>query len=36
MLEDVDILITNDKDFFGIELERPEILTPIQFLEKYT
>ncbi|WP_163859529.1 putative toxin-antitoxin system toxin component, PIN family [Paenibacillus elgii] len=34
MLEDVDILITNDKDFFDIQLERPEILTPQQFLEK--
>lgn len=35
ILEDVDILITGDKDFFDIEIERPEILTPAQFLEKY-
>lgn len=35
ILEDVDILITGDKDFFDIEIERPEILSPAQFLEKY-
>ena len=28
-------LITGDKDFFGLEIERPEILTPAQFIEKY-
>lgn len=33
--EDVDILITGDKDFSDIEIEKPEILTPTQFLEKY-
>ena len=31
----VDILITGDKDFAEIELERLEIVTPRQFLEKY-
>ncbi len=35
IMEDVDILITGDKDFFDIEIEKPEILTPAQFLEKY-
>jgi len=35
IVEDVDILITGDKDFLGIEIEKPEILTPAQFLEKY-
>jgi predicted nucleic acid-binding protein len=34
--EDVDILITGDKDFSEIEIEKPEILTPIKFLEKYS
>lgn len=34
--EDVDILITGDKDFSEIEIEKPEILTPAQFLEKYS
>jgi putative PIN family toxin of toxin-antitoxin system len=35
ILADVDILITGDKDFMNIEIERPEILTPKEFLEKY-
>ncbi len=32
---DVDILLTGDKDFSEIDMERPEILTPSEFLEKY-
>lgn len=35
IIEDVDILITGDKDFAEIEIERPEILTPAEFMEKY-
>lgn len=35
MIEDVDILITGDKDFAEIEVERPEILTPAEFMGKY-
>jgi len=35
ILADVDILITGDKDFEDIKIERPEILTPKRFLEKY-
>lgn len=35
IIEDVDILITGDKDFSDIALERPELLTPSQFIEKY-
>lgn len=35
IIEDVDILITGDKDFSDIALERPEILTPSHFIEKY-
>lgn len=35
IVEDVDILITGDKDFAEIEIEKPEILTPTEFLEKY-
>ena len=31
----VDILITGDKDFKEIQIERPEIMTPREFLEKY-
>lgn len=33
--EDVDVLITGDKDFSDVNVERPEILTPAQFLERY-
>jgi predicted nucleic acid-binding protein len=36
IIEDVDILITGDKDFLNIDVEKPEILTPAQFLEKYS
>ena len=35
MVEDVDVFVTGDKDFADINLERPEILTPAQFLDKY-
>lgn len=33
IVESVDILITGDKDFAGIEIDKPEILTPSGFLE---
>ena len=32
---DVDILITGDKDFLELEIARPEILTPSEFMEQY-
>ncbi|MDR3313906.1 MAG: putative toxin-antitoxin system toxin component, PIN family [Oscillospiraceae bacterium] len=35
VLADVDILITGDKDFDDVSLERPEILTPAAFMERY-
>ena len=35
IIEDVDILITGDKDFEGIDIEKPEILTPNEFVSKY-
>jgi putative PIN family toxin of toxin-antitoxin system len=35
ILDDADILITGDKDFADIDIEKPEILTPSEFLEKY-
>jgi predicted nucleic acid-binding protein len=31
----VDILITGDKDFFGIKIKKPKILTPAMFMEQY-
>ena len=30
---DVDILITGDKDFSAVQIDRPVILTPAAFLE---
>jgi hypothetical protein len=35
MLEDTDILITSDKDFDGVDVEKPEILKPHEFLAIY-
>lgn len=35
IIENVDILITGDKDFKDVDVEYPEILTPREFLEKY-
>lgn len=35
IVEDVDILITGDKDFADIDIEKPEILTPNEFVSKY-
>ena len=35
VIEEVDIFITGDKDFDDVDLERPEIMTPSEFLEKY-
>ena len=32
---DIDILIAGNKDFSAAEIEKPEILTPSQFNEKY-
>ncbi|GBF33744.1 hypothetical protein DCCM_2854 [Desulfocucumis palustris] len=32
---DVNVLITGDKDFTGIDVDRPEILTPTEFLDRY-
>lgn len=35
IIEDVDVLITGDKDFAKMEIEKPEILTPAEFRSKY-
>lgn len=35
IIEDVDILITGDRDFEDIDIDKPEIMTPAQFMEKY-
>jgi len=33
--EDVDILLTGDMDFSSVEIDRPEIITPSEFMRKY-
>ena len=35
IIEGVDIFITGDGDFKGIDIEKPEIISPADFLEKY-
>jgi len=35
IVEDVDVFITGDKDFEGLNLEKPKIITPAGFLGKY-
>jgi len=35
ILEDVDILVTGDSDFSDVDVEKPEILTPTEFVERY-
>ena len=35
MIEDVDILVTGDKDFSDIDVEKPEIMSPAQFMERF-
>lgn len=35
ILEDVDILVTGDSDFEDVDIEKPEILTPAEFVKRY-
>ncbi len=35
IVSDVDIFITGDKDFEEVQIEKPVIMTAIEFLEKY-
>lgn len=35
IIEDVDVLVTGDKDFAEAGVERPEIVTPAEFMERY-
>lgn len=34
-LGNVDILVTGDKDFCDVNIHKPEILTPTEFIDKY-
>jgi hypothetical protein len=31
----MNVLVTGDKDFFDVKVDRPEILSPIDFMVKY-
>jgi putative PIN family toxin of toxin-antitoxin system len=35
IVEGVDVFVTNDKDFTDVDIDRPEILTPLEFMQKY-
>jgi putative PIN family toxin of toxin-antitoxin system len=35
IVEDMDLLITGDKDFAEVEVTHPKILTPAEYLERY-
>lgn len=35
IIENVDILVTGDKDFADIDVEKPEIMTPAEFMEEF-
>lgn len=35
ILEDVDILVTGDSDFRDVDIDKPEILKPAEFVERY-
>jgi predicted nucleic acid-binding protein len=35
ILAEVDVLVTGDKDFNEVKIEKPEILTPRKFMDKY-
>ena len=35
IIENVDVLITGDKDFAAVDINHPDILTPTEFLSKY-
>ena len=34
-LSEIDILVTGDKDFFEVDIDKPEIITPREYLERY-
>jgi putative PIN family toxin of toxin-antitoxin system len=35
IIEGVDLFVTGDNDFEDVDIEKPEILTPSEFLERY-
>jgi putative PIN family toxin of toxin-antitoxin system len=35
IVENVDVFVSGDKDFTGLGLKKPDIVTPAEFLQKY-
>jgi len=35
IIEDVDLFVTGDDDFCDVKIEKPEIITPAEFLKRY-
>lgn len=35
IIENIDILITGDKDFLDIDIDLPEIMTPADYIERF-
>jgi putative PIN family toxin of toxin-antitoxin system len=35
IIEDIDVIVTGDKDFFDVEVEKPDIITVKEYFEKY-
>ena len=35
IIEDIDVIVTGDKDFFDVEIEKPEIITVKEYFERY-
>ena len=35
VIEDVDLFVTGDDDFSDVDVEKPEIISPFEFLQKY-
>lgn len=35
IVEDVDVFITGDKDFADVEIEKPAIMSPAEFIDRY-
>jgi putative PIN family toxin of toxin-antitoxin system len=35
IIEGIDVIVTGDKDFFDVEVEKPEIITVKEYFERY-
>jgi predicted nucleic acid-binding protein len=35
IIEDVDVLVSNDNDLLAVDIDKPEILTAAEYLGKY-